>query len=139
MSQDGAPAGLSRAAGASRAGPGRGRTILTPTSEAQRSGGEDTALVTRAQGSLMSAHHVCRRSPQLVRTSARTTPAAERMYGYSSREIIGRSIDLLAPPDRAGEVAAMLARIILRPSVFVRTDRRSGFRSASPRSAPRTA
>ncbi|HEY5178685.1 MAG TPA: PAS domain S-box protein [Dermatophilaceae bacterium] len=38
-------------------------------------------------------------------------PAAERMYGYSSREIIGRSIELLAPADRAGEIAAMLARI----------------------------
>ena len=38
-------------------------------------------------------------------------PAAERMYGYSSREIIGRSIDVLAPADRAGEIAAMSARI----------------------------
>jgi len=38
-------------------------------------------------------------------------PAAERMYGYSSREIIGRSIDLLAPADRGGESIAMLARI----------------------------
>jgi PAS domain S-box-containing protein len=38
-------------------------------------------------------------------------PAAESMYGYSSREMIGRSIDVLAPADRAGEVAAMLARI----------------------------
>jgi PAS domain S-box-containing protein len=38
-------------------------------------------------------------------------PGAERMYGYASREIIGKSIDLLAPPDSAGEFAAMLARI----------------------------
>ncbi|HEY5248447.1 MAG TPA: PAS domain S-box protein [Dermatophilaceae bacterium] len=38
-------------------------------------------------------------------------PAAERMYGYSSREVIGRSIEVLAPTDRAGEIIAMLARI----------------------------
>jgi PAS domain S-box-containing protein len=38
-------------------------------------------------------------------------PGAERMYGYSSREIIGKSIDVLAPRDRAGEVPAILARI----------------------------
>jgi PAS domain S-box-containing protein len=38
-------------------------------------------------------------------------PAAERMYGYASKEIIGRSIDLLAPQDRAGEIAAILDRI----------------------------
>jgi PAS domain S-box-containing protein len=38
-------------------------------------------------------------------------PGAEKMYGYSSKEIIGRSIDLLAPQDRAGEIAAILARI----------------------------
>jgi PAS domain S-box-containing protein len=38
-------------------------------------------------------------------------PGAEKMYGYSSKEIIGRSIDLLEPQDRAGEIAANLARI----------------------------
>jgi len=44
-------------------------------------------------------------------------PAAERMYGYSRREIIGRSIELLAPADRAGEIAAILARIKAGDSV----------------------
>jgi len=38
-------------------------------------------------------------------------PAAERMYGYSSQKIIHRSIDLLSPKDRTGEIKAILAKI----------------------------
>lgn len=38
-------------------------------------------------------------------------PAAERLYGYSSNEIIGKSVDLPTPKDRAGEMEAMLAKI----------------------------
>ena len=38
-------------------------------------------------------------------------PAAERMYGYSSEKIVGRSIDLLSPKDRTGEIKAILAKI----------------------------
>src|ERR1019366_8459585 len=38
-------------------------------------------------------------------------PAAERMYGYLSNEIIGRSVDLLSPQHRTGEIISILARI----------------------------
>jgi len=38
-------------------------------------------------------------------------PAAERVFGYSGKEIIGKSIDLLSPKDRTGEVDSILARI----------------------------
>jgi two-component system, cell cycle sensor histidine kinase and response regulator CckA len=38
-------------------------------------------------------------------------PAAERMYGYCSWEIVGKSIDLLSPPGQAGEIEALLAKI----------------------------
>ena len=38
-------------------------------------------------------------------------PAAEKMYGYSSSDIIGNSFDVLVPEDRNHEVAAILARI----------------------------
>ena len=38
-------------------------------------------------------------------------PAAERMYGYSASEIIGRPITVLCPPDRVGEITGILDRI----------------------------
>jgi PAS domain S-box-containing protein len=38
-------------------------------------------------------------------------PAAERMYGYSSEEIVGKPINLLIPEDRTGEIEAILAKI----------------------------
>jgi PAS domain S-box-containing protein len=38
-------------------------------------------------------------------------PAAERMYGYSAAEIIGRSARLLTPEDQAGLVDDLLVRI----------------------------
>jgi PAS domain S-box-containing protein len=38
-------------------------------------------------------------------------PAAERMFGYSSQEIVGKPIDLLSPKDRAGEMVSILAKI----------------------------
>ena len=38
-------------------------------------------------------------------------PGAERIYGYSSQEIIGSPATLLAPESRAGEIATHLARV----------------------------
>jgi PAS domain S-box-containing protein len=38
-------------------------------------------------------------------------PAAERMFGYSSEDIVGESIDLLTPADRTGEAQAFVTRI----------------------------
>jgi PAS domain S-box-containing protein len=38
-------------------------------------------------------------------------PAAERMFGYSGGEVIGRSIELLSPEGRTHEMKAILARI----------------------------
>ncbi len=36
---------------------------------------------------------------------------AERIYGYTAEEVVGRSIAVLAPPDRQGEVQRILADI----------------------------
>src|SRR5664280_862399 len=38
-------------------------------------------------------------------------PAAERMFGYSSQEIVGKHINSLVPRDRAGEMISILAKI----------------------------
>ncbi len=36
---------------------------------------------------------------------------AERVYGYTAKEVIGRSIAILAPPDRLDELPTILARL----------------------------
>jgi PAS domain S-box-containing protein len=36
---------------------------------------------------------------------------AEQIYGYSAEEVIGRSIQLLVPPDRPDEIPQILERI----------------------------
>ena len=38
-------------------------------------------------------------------------PAAERMYGYTAEEAIGRSITMLEPAERAGEIKRILQKI----------------------------
>src|SRR5262249_7669249 len=37
--------------------------------------------------------------------------AAEKMYGYAAAEVVGQSILLLVPPERAGEVSAILEQL----------------------------
>jgi PAS domain S-box-containing protein len=37
--------------------------------------------------------------------------AAEKMYGYSAKEAIGKSVEMLAPPDRPNEVFGILDKI----------------------------
>jgi len=38
-------------------------------------------------------------------------PAAERIYGYSAEEVVGKHVSLLFPPDRQNEVDAILQKI----------------------------
>ena len=44
-------------------------------------------------------------------TIASWNAGAERLYGYTAREIIGRTVVVLAPPEQADEIPALLARI----------------------------
>jgi PAS domain S-box-containing protein len=39
-------------------------------------------------------------------------PAAEQLYGYSAREIVGRNVEILIPPDRLAERSGVLERLI---------------------------
>ena len=57
-------------------------------------GSEDTIISGSLDGTIMSWN-----------------PAAVRMYGYASDEIVGQSIDVLIPPDRRGEIQQILASI----------------------------
>ncbi len=38
-------------------------------------------------------------------------PGAERLYGYTAAEMIGKSMTMLEPPERSGEIASIMARI----------------------------
>ena len=44
-------------------------------------------------------------------------PGAERLYGYTAEEMIGRPLDVVIPPDSQDEEAAMLERVMLGKSV----------------------
>ena len=49
------------------------------------------------------------KTPEGVITS--WNPAAERMYGYTAQEVVGKHISILLPPDRPKEMDEILAKI----------------------------
>jgi PAS domain S-box-containing protein len=38
-------------------------------------------------------------------------PGAQKLYGYSAEEVVGKSISILVPPDRCDEIPAMLEKV----------------------------
>jgi len=49
---------------------------------------------------------------------------AERIFGYSAQEVVGRSIGIIAPPDRSGEYLTILEKVRSGTEVEVETIRR---------------
>jgi PAS domain S-box-containing protein len=66
--------------------------------------GSRLAIITQPSGGAFVGHTL-----QGIITS--WSPAAERLYGYTAAEVIGKPIALLVPPERRHELAAMLARL----------------------------
>lgn len=50
-------------------------------------------------------------------------PAAERMFGHTAAEAIGRPVSLLVPPDRLHEPAGFFARVRAGQTVYAETER----------------
>jgi len=51
-------------------------------------------------------------------------PAAERMFGYSAGDIMGKSIARLIPPNRAGEAEALVEKLLRgKPVAYFETER----------------
>src|SRR5438105_2196264 len=48
---------------------------------------------------------------QLDGTITSWNPAADRIYGYSAEDAVGRPIEMLEPEDRRGEIKSLLARL----------------------------
>ncbi|MDQ6728839.1 MAG: PAS domain S-box protein, partial [Actinomycetota bacterium] len=59
----------------------------------------------------------------LLGTITSFNPAAERMYGYTSGEVIGRSIAILGLADRPEEIPRLLERVALDEVCRVETRR----------------
>ncbi|MDQ1537196.1 MAG: hypothetical protein QOE58_1589, partial [Actinomycetota bacterium] len=76
---------------------------VAPGQQPLESAGVAAAIVEYADDAIIGV--------RLDGTITSWNPAAERMYGYSRAEIIGRSGRVLTPLDRAGESAAVLARV----------------------------
>jgi PAS domain S-box-containing protein len=76
---------------------------VTEQREAQADAQRMAALVDYSDDAIISK--------TLDGTITSWNPAAERLYGYTNDEIIGKSIELLVPQDKASELQDIVARI----------------------------
>ena len=88
-----------------------GDVLLVLTAEGEASRRKDALLNAQRMTSIVENSHeaIIGKNRDGIVTS--WNRSAERLYGYSSQEIIGKSVDLLAPADRTDEVKSILARI----------------------------
>jgi PAS domain S-box-containing protein len=102
-------------------GSGRGVEILLPRSE--RAGPLEVALGPPGPGErspdveypwasvpATAEDAILVRSPEDLVTA--WNPAAERLYGYAAKDIVGHSVSLLVPPECAGEDRRLRGRIL---------------------------
>ncbi|HEY8620348.1 MAG TPA: PAS domain S-box protein [Dermatophilaceae bacterium] len=78
---------------------------------AERKKAEDDRRLSNRMAAIIEHSNEAIVSVALDGIVASWNPAAERMYGYSSEEIVGQSVGVTNPHDRAGESIAIMARI----------------------------
>lgn len=77
---------------------------VTSRREAEAEAGRYRALVESSEDAILST--------DLEGRVEHWNPAAERLYGYSAEEILGRRISILEPPERSGEGMALRERLL---------------------------
>jgi PAS domain S-box-containing protein len=79
------------------------RTVITDRKRAEEVSGSLAAVVESCGDAILSM--------TLDGTITAWNPGAERLFGYSSSEAVGKPMRMLLPPDRASEESDILARI----------------------------
>jgi PAS domain S-box-containing protein len=93
------------------------RTRMFPTSEGFSALLEDTTDRKQAEEASMRLAAIVRSSEEAIvgkdldGTITAWNPAAERLFGFTAQEAIGRSIRMIVPPDRQGEEDDVLRRL----------------------------
>src|SRR5262249_48850219 len=85
---------------------------------------EESVILARRVAAIVESTDDAIVSKDLNGVVAPWNPSAERMFGYSAKEAIGRSIALIIPDDRLAEETMVLSRIRAGESVKFETVRR---------------
>ncbi|MDQ6722538.1 MAG: PAS domain S-box protein [Candidatus Dormibacteraeota bacterium] len=82
---------------------------VEPTGAPERRSTDQRQLLLAAMLVASSDDAIIGEDPQSVITT--WNPAAQRLYGYSAEEVVGRNIAFLLPPDRINELDAVVGRV----------------------------
>ena len=81
----------------------------TERKQAEEAAQRLAAIVTASTDAIVSGN------PEGIMTS--WNPAAERLFGFSAEEVVGKPVPNIIPPERAAELAAAIARVCQGESV----------------------